>query len=379
MSDLPHEPLFTADHPTDAGWEALGRFLAGESDAAEAATVAAWLAAHPEDAGVIQLVKDRSARFNSRADVAVDTERALAAVRARLAREDGAPALSVERGGLTGPDRHGTSRAAPASSRGPRWGQRLIGFAAAAGLAVVAFTQLRDRAPATALPREYRTAIGQRDSISLPDGSTVVLAPGSRLTLAADYGAGARALVLEGAAYFDVKHDDAHPFVVRAAAATIRDIGTAFTVKTAANGSVAVHVTHGIVEMAVAPSANGRTTPAAPAAAELRAGDRGVLAAGTVTVSRGVVTADDVAWTRGQLSYRDASLAEVQADLQRWYGLDLRVTDSSLARRTLTASFRGDSVAQVVRVIALALGADLVQHGDTVLLQPQGSGPSPTP
>lgn len=341
--------------------------------------VTAWLAAHPEDAGVVQLVKDRSARLHTRADVAVDTERALAAVRARIVREDGAPALRVERGGLAAPDRMGTSRAAPARSREPRWGQRLIGFAAAAGLAAVAFTQFRDRAPATALPREYRTAIGQRDSISLPDGSTVVLAPGSRLTLAADYGVGARALVLEGAAYFDVKHDDAHPFVVSAAAATIRDIGTAFTVKTAANGSVAVHVTHGIVEMAVAPPANGGTTPAAPAAAELRAGDRGVLAAGTVTVSRGVVTADDVAWTRGQLSYRDASLAEVQADLQRWYGLDLRVTDSSLARRTLTASFRGDSVAQVVRVIALALGADLVQRGDTVLLQPQGSGPMPTP
>ena len=372
MSDLPHEPLFSADQPTDAGWDALARFLAGESAAAEAAVVTAWLATHPEDAGVVQLVKDRSARLNARADVSVDTERALAVVRARLARHERMPTLRVERGGQPA-----VGRVAAGASRGPRWSQRLIGFAVAAGLAAIAFTKLRDGAPATAMPREYRTTIGQRDSISLPDGSTVVLAPGSRLTLAADYGVGARSLVLDGAAYFDVRHDAAHPFVVNAAGATIRDIGTAFTVKTTAPGSVAVHVTHGIVEMGVAPRTTGAAATVGTAA--LHAGDRGVLAAGTVTVSRGVVTASDVAWTRGQLAYRDASLAEVQADLRRWYGLDLRITDPVLATRTLTASFRGDSAAQVVRLIALALGADAVQRGDTVLLQPQGSGPIPTP
>ena len=36
--------------------------------------------------------------------------------------------------------------------------------------------------------------------------------------------------------------------------------------------------------------------------------------AGTVAVARGTVTDDDMAWTRGQLAYRDAPLAEVQAD-----------------------------------------------------------------
>jgi len=91
-------------------------------------------------------------------------------------------------------------------------------------------------------------------------------------------------------------------------------------------------------------------------------------------VRRGTVTPDDVAWTRGQLAYRDASLSEVRADLQRWYGLSLDVPDSALAARTLTASFRGDSAAQVVRVIALALGADAMQQGETVTLRPHGTG-----
>jgi transmembrane sensor len=341
----------------DVRWEAIARHLAGESAPAESAAVAEWLAANPEDAALAALVQARADRAATMADVTVNTEAALAAVRARM---HDAPVLTVERGGA--PRR---APAVPVSA--PRRSWRGVGFAAAAGLAaLVGVAQWRaGRTPNT--PQEYRTAVGQRDSVRLPDGTTVVLAPGSRLTLAAGYGSGARDVTLDGAAFFEVQHDAAHPFTVHTATADIRDIGTAFSVKTAVSG-VSVAVTHGIVSMGVKTAA----------ATELRAGDRATLSRGTVRVQRGVVTAEDVSWTRGQLAYRDAPLSEVQADLQRWYGLELRIADSTLAARTLTATFRGDSASQVVHLIALALGADAVQKGDTIYLQPQGSG-SPTP
>lgn len=355
--------------PAGADWDAISRHLAGESDAVESAAVEAWLAAHPEDAALVEIVKARADRTSARAAVTVDTERALAMVSARL-RADGANVvapLRVERGGAA---RTGT--AAPTAARGGgRW--RTIGFAAAAGLvAVAALSVFRDRASDVSTATEYQTAVGQRDSVQLPDGSTVVLAPGSRLTVAASFAGGAREVTLDGAAYFDVHHDDARPFTVHAAGADIRDIGTAFSVKTTRDGQVSVAVTHGIVALSAASAGS-----AAPV--ELHAGDRGTVAKQTVTVRRGVVTDDDVAWTRGLLSYRDATLSEVRADLQRWYGIELRVPDSVLASRTLTASFRGDSAAQVIQVIALALGAEAVQRGDTVVLQPQGTGLRPTP
>lgn len=348
--------------PLEADWEAIARFLAGESDPVESASVRAWLATHPEDAALVDAVKARSVHVEQRADVVVDTERALVSVRARMAAEAPAdttsgPRLTVERGGA--PRAGGVSR--PAARAWRTWG-----FAAAAGLAAVAVIAQFRGADEPASAREYQTAVGQRDSVQLPDGSTVMLAPGSRLTLAANYGEATREVTLDGAAYFDVKHDAAHPFTVHTSSADIRDIGTAFSVKTASDGEVAVDVTHGIVAL------SARRTASAPV--ELHAGDRGVLARESVTVRRGTVTAEDVAWTRGQLSYRDASLSEVRADLLRWYGLTLEVPDSALAARTLTASFRGDSAAQVVRVISLALGADAMQQGDTVTLRPQGTG-----
>jgi len=348
----------SAGSTPDADWDAISRFVAGESDAVESAAVAQWLATHPVDAAVVALVKARADRATVRSEVAVDTERALAAVRSRMTE---APSLTVDRSG---------TRTYPIAGRSARrW--RGPAFAAAAALAaMVGIAQWRGGNAAT--EHVYATQVGQRDSVKLLDGSTVVLAPGSRLTVAAGFNGSNREVWLEGAAFFDVKHDGAHPFVVRSRGAEIRDIGTVFSVKTDAKGRVSVAVTHGIVAL--------RDTSAGSAApVELRAGDRGVLQAGTVAVARGTVTDEDMAWTRGQLAYRDAPLAEVQADLRRWYGIELQVRDSVLARRTLTASFRGDSAAQVVQVIALALGADVVQRGDTILLQPQGPGSTPNP
>ncbi len=351
----------------EADWGAISRFVAGASDAVESGVVAQWLATHPEDAAVAAIVKARAERAAARSEVSVDTERALAAVRRRMVDTPSlTPSLTVHRGGAA------TNTVALRTAR--RW--RGPVFAAAAALtAMVGIAQWRGGNTASEqgdATRVYATQVGQRDSLKLPDGSTVVLAPGSRLTVAAGFNGGNRDVTLEGAAFFDVKHDGAHPFVVHSRGAEIRDIGTAFSVKTDVNGRVSVAVTHGIVALR-------DTSVGSAAPVELRAGDRGVLQAGTVAVARGTVTDDDMAWTRGQLAYRDTPLAEVQADVRRWYGIELQVRDSVLARRTLTASFRGDSAAQVVQVIALALGADVVQRGDTILLQPQGPGSTPHP
>ena len=344
----------------DADWEAISRVVAGESTAVESAAVAHWLASHPEDAALAAIVQARAERAATQSMVSVDTERALSAVRSRMT---GAPSLTVSRGGAAR-----SSVATPAAAV-RRWRGPVLTVAAAL-TAMVGIA--RWRGSNAAVEQVYATTVGQRDSVMLPDGSTVVLAPGSRLTVASGFKSSNRDVTLEGAAFFEVKHDGAHPFVVHSRSAEIRDIGTAFSVKTDVNGRVSVAVTHGIVALR-------DTTAGSAAPVELRAGDRGVLQAGSVAVARGTVTDEDMAWTRGQLAYRDAPLAEVQADLRRWYGIELQVVDAVLARRTLTASFRGDSAAQVVQVIALALGADVVQRGDTILLQPQGPGSTPNP
>jgi len=351
--------------PSDPAWDALSRYIAGESDPGEAEAVQSWLAAHPADDLLARAVKDHSSDADAAAAVPVNVDAALATVRARMVDmpHSAADGLSVVRGDKP---RSVPRPTVAVSARRPGWGRIVVGLAAAA-VAVVGLRQWQAGSATTPAERVLATRVGQRDSLLLSDGSRVVLAPGSRLTVAADFDAGNRVVTLEGAAFFDVRHDDAHPFTVRASRAEIVDVGTAFTVKTDEAGDVAVAVTHGIVALRDA-SADARV--------ELHAGDRGLVRAGTVDVTRGGVTEEETAWTRGQLSYRDAPLSEVRADLRRWYGVTLDVQDSALARLTVTMPAQSDS-AMVMKTIALALGADMVQRGDTLVLTAAGRSTKP--
>jgi ferric-dicitrate binding protein FerR (iron transport regulator) len=90
-----------------------------------------------------------------------------------------------------------------------------------------------------------------KQPIVLPDGSIVVLKPGSELQFyAADFGKKERVVKLDGDAFFDVQHDPAHPFIVQTATISTRVLGTSFNVRTFRNDRTAeVAVTRGLVEV----------------------------------------------------------------------------------------------------------------------------------
>jgi transmembrane sensor len=76
---------------------------------------------------------------------------------------------------------------------------------------------------------------------------------------------------------------------------------------------------------------------------------------------------DDAAWTTGRLVFRDASLTRVAGELRRWYGVELRIADSALLKRTVNNSFNdGEPIDQVLKVIGMSLGGVKIdRHGDS--------------
>lgn len=324
-------------------WEAIARFLSGESPADEAATVEAWLATHPADRELVERLGQ--AAMLPVADV--DVESALQLVHARMREEPAAPRLVVERGTAS------------------RW-QRKHTAAITLLAAAVAFAAivLRPSAPSgdhpavTAVARTYATAVGQRDSITLPDSSLVILGPDSRLIVASNYGNTTRAVELRGDGYFDVRHDAAKPFSVRVDRAIVEDIGTTFAIESDAGDTTAVAVITGSVRL--------RASDSSPSAgAVLSAGDRGSMSPdGQVRAYPHSVT-DEAAWTTGRLVFRDASLVRVAGEIRRWYGVNLVIGDSAFANRHVTATFNGEPVDQVLKIIGLTLGARIERQGDS--------------
>ena len=343
--------------PHDTDWEAIARFYAGESTPEERAAVQAWLEAHPDEAAALASLDDTTGKLIAATPPGLDVEAALAKV---TQRRDAAGVAPIDRAPTT-------RRTAPAVAPSRRW-QRVATLAAASIVLAVGARMVWHSAdtPGYTVPssaQTFATAVGQRDSVRLPDGTRVVLAPESEMIVAAGYGSDERSVELRGEAYFDVIHDEARPFVIRAGGADIRDLGTTFTVRATDGQSVRVAVTSGSVSLAAAQARPN-------AAVVLQPGDAGTLGAdGRAVVERGGAVETDTAWTRGRLVFREASLAAVRAELRRWYGIDLQV-DSSFASQHLSMTFDGEPADRVLEVIALSLGAEVTRQGNSAIIKP---------
>lgn len=140
--------------------------------------------------------------------------------------------------------------------RRQRQSWRIAGATAAALLMIgfVAFRARQSLAPGPA-PGASVAAVLTPERQLLPDGSVIERRGDVRMAI--DFSAALRRIVLErGEAHFQVAHDPARPFVVRAGGVEFRAVGTAFTISLA-DESVEMFVTEGRVAVATAPESAG--------------------------------------------------------------------------------------------------------------------------
>ncbi|HWV58379.1 MAG TPA: FecR domain-containing protein [Longimicrobiales bacterium] len=345
-----------ADDPET--WKLLGRYVAGECDDLEAARVRRWLANDPATAAFVESLDQWSRDIAAdRAAHHVDIDGAFARVSERIRASATARPRPAAR--VAGNGRIHTR---------VRTGHALTSMRAAAAIVLLAagtwLGQLVRQNPAepTAPAGSYATAVGQLDTLSLPDGTEVVLAPASLLTVAAGYGESARTVELNGVALFRVVHDEARPFSVVASGRVIRDLGTEFTVRAAPDGTVEVSVTEGeVMILSDAAAIQGQS---------IRAGDRGsVSATGAIQATPGGLRPQDVAWAEGRLVFDDAPLTFVADELRRWYGIELQWSDAATGERRLTATFNGEPIGEVLAVIEAALGATIERRETSAVVR----------
>ncbi len=194
----------------------------------------------------------------------------------------------------------------------------------------------------------YETGAASR-RIALDDGSSVILAPHSRLAVE---GTEQERMALSGGAWFDIVHDPDRPLTITAGQVQISDIGTQFDVQSE-RGNVRVEVADGKVEVA-------SETLSQPI--RLAAG-KGLLfegKAGLATVSP-VAKEDAGEWRSGRLSYDSMPLPLVAADLSRYAGVNVKVPEPLGNRRFSGTLVIGDGEAAVrdlSQVMELALVPD---------------------
>jgi transmembrane sensor len=344
-------------------WEDLARYFAGECSESEVADIRAWAAS---DATRTELLDDlrRAWAASAEAPTEWDETAAWARLQARMG--------VARSGGTAGSGGFGAG--GPLRSRtGARLPQASSWWQAAAAIALLliggsALVYLGDR-PASA-PRvasqEVSTDKGERARMQLADGTRVIIGPESRLEVMGGFGDSAREVWLTGEAFFQVSPDAARPFLVHAGTSVTRVLGTEFNVRAyPEDPEVRVVVAEGRVWVQPAGHDTG---------AEILPGELAEVRLGaTEVVTRRVHVDSHVAWRNGRIVFDRTPLGHVCVELERWYGVSVRVGDPELTRYRLTASFRDQPLSEVLDVIAASLDVTHVRTGNTVVFLPRNS------
>jgi transmembrane sensor len=176
-----------------------------------------------------------------------------------------------------------------------------------------------------------------------------------------------------GEAVFRVAKDPARPFVVSAAQASVRAVGTVFSV--ARNGdSVVVTVSEGRV--AVVPSfESARGNPSGSIA--LQANERiSISPAGTASEVRRVAANHVPAWDDNQLVFENARVADVVSRFNRRNRMQIHISDQTLRTRTVSGIFDADDPRSFVDFLTVVAGASSTESGsDEIIVTPHSSGP----
>lgn len=226
--------------------------------------------------------------------------------------------------------------------------RRWIGGALSAallGIAAVGVWQLR------ADSYEVETAPGETRLIALRDGGEIALAGGSRIVLDRD---DPRSASLEqGQALFTIVHDPAAPFTLAVGDDTLVDVGTVFDVsRTDARLVVAVS------EGAVVLNPRGENAKVSPGEMLSKDTETGRLTPGEVAL-------DQVGeWREGRVTFQDASLEEVAAELTRATGIAF-IASPRAGGQQVSGSIALDGVRRDPRTLGALLGI-AVRHDGAV-------------
>jgi len=245
-----------------------------------------------------------------------------------------------------------------------------IGIAASLVVAVVAFlyvspNRIADNKVAVAIAdakasTKFITNEGMvSKKVRLPEGSEITLQPGAKISYSPAFNNKQREIYLEGEAFFDVKRDEARPFLVYTNEITTKVLGTSFTIKALREDkNITVAVKTGRVSVyahSEKPDVQSKTSKKI-----LTPNQQVVYNRTANTVSRmlvenpqAIVPAEDIK----RLHFEEASVSEIFKALEKVYGVDMVFEEKLFATCTLTTSISDGTIYNRLDIICNAIGA----------------------
>jgi len=204
---------------------------------------------------------------------------------------------------------------------------------------------------------------GKTSEIILPDGTKVCLNAGSRLIYPEHFTGKTREVLLAGEAYFEVTHDQKHPFIVQVSDLRVNVLGTKFnisaypsdlTIETVlAEGKVSVERNNaGIFE---------KKTELLPD--QMASFDKN---ASIFEVKR-VNSANYTVWTKGILQFERTDLLRITNRLERYYNIRFEFREAELGNLLISGKMGlEEDKDEICDRLALAASVKIVKKGEGI-------------
>ncbi|HWH60009.1 MAG TPA: FecR domain-containing protein [Terriglobales bacterium] len=210
--------------------------------------------------------------------------------------------------------------------------------------------------------QSFETPVGGREQVILADGTRIELNTNTAVRVSLDQNA--RAITLDrGEAFFQVRHDAEHPFVVNAGAHRVTDLGTEFTVRRELD-RVQVALIRGRARFDT-PGAGTRAS-----SLELAPGDEVVASNAGVTLLKKPVAIlrTGLGWRRGVVVFSNTTLADAVTEFNRYSAKKITFADPAIGRLRIEGTFQTNNIEAFADVLQAALGLHSEVHGGDIIV-----------
>jgi len=260
----------------------------------------------------------------------------------------------------------------------------LIGAFSLVALAIAffLFNPIAVRLPGKPPPvkSEVSTRPGSRTNLRLPDGTSVWLNSGSKLTYDKDFGIGNRNVSLVGEAFFDVVRNPEMPFEITTPSMHVKVLGTAFNVKSYPTEKTSeTTVIRGTVEIISNQRPNEKyvlrpneklvvANTTATTDSTVKQDKQTFVSVGSLTYSSQDSSIIETSWVENKLVFDGEAFADIAVKMERWYNVKVVFQDPEIGKLRLTGTFINETIEQALHLLEMTGGFHYKVEHNTVTI-----------
>lgn len=195
----------------------------------------------------------------------------------------------------------------------------------------------------------FYASLGARTQVVLPDGSLVWLNSGSTLTCPMVFSSKSRDVSLQGEAFFEVVKNEKIPLIVTAGDLKVKVYGTRFNLNAfAAEKMIETTLLEGKISMISGDSKQEFPLSPGYTASYTKANHK-------LRISKVENMERYTGWKEGKLLFESDRFVDIIQKLERWYNVDIKLSEASLGDYTLHATFFDESIEQILEIFAVSI------------------------